>query len=128
MSLRSILFGNATSIDDVTFDWNGHTISFAEWADDAYGLFNYTTRDYSCHFTFDLQPVGSEVRIYIIAQPLYGGRQSDGHSTHRLGLPDLPYVCVDSRLCPQTVPEALSWALYWAEQTAAYISTGRSFS
>lgn len=29
---------------------------------------------------------------------------------------------------PTTVPQALSWAIYWAEQTAEYIQTGKSFS
>ena len=128
MTMRSLLFGSAMSIEDVTFDWNGQTIRFSDWADDAYGNFDYTTRDYSCSFTFDLQPIESEVRIYIVEQPSYGRRASDGHTTHRLGLPHKPYVCVEHRLRPLTVPEALSWAIYWAEKTAAYIRTGSSFS
>lgn len=128
MTLRSLLFGSAMSIEDVTFDWNGQTIRFSDWSDDAYGIFQYMTRDYAYNFTFDLQPIESEVRIYIVEQPSYGSRASDGHSTHRMGLPDKPCVCVDHRLRPVTVPEALSWAIYWAEKTAEYIRTGKKFS
>jgi len=127
--LRFLLpLGNRT-MHDVTFDWNGDTIHFSNWDHHAYGTFHYTTRDRSCDFTFDLQPVGREVRIYIVQQPSYGSQPSDGHSTHRLGIGSgRPYVCIEGGLKPTNVPDALSWAVYWAEQTADYIRTGRAFT
>jgi hypothetical protein len=127
MSLFSFLTGG--SVDGLTFDWNGTTIRFSDWADDAYGVYHYQSRCRRYDFTFDLRRVGDEVVIYILKQPGYGHRPDDGHATHRLGLErGRPYVCVKHSLRPRTVPEALSWATYWAEETARYIKTGRSFS
>jgi hypothetical protein len=121
--------------DGVTFNWNGNLIRFDDWADDEFGQFDYQTRDGSCRFTFDLQPVpgSDEVRIYILDQPPYQGRDIDGHSTHRLmqhGGPyhGSPYVCVEPGEEPTNVPDALSWLVYWSEKTAEYIRTGRKFS
>ena len=111
----------------ITYDWNGQTIDFSTWPDDAYGIYDYTSRD-GYDFQFDLQPAGYEVRIYILEQPSYDGRPEDGHSTHRLGLNSDPYVCVDATLVPTNVPDALSWLVYWAEETATYIRTGCAFS
>ncbi|AGK57030.1 hypothetical protein HYPDE_26748 [Hyphomicrobium denitrificans 1NES1] len=112
-----------------TFDWNGEIIDFSLWAPDAYGEYSYTTRDRSCTFTFDLKRVGAVIRIYILHQPSYGRRATDGHSTHRIGvLTDHPYICIGDRYQPTTVPDALSWAVYWSEKTAAYIRHGTSFS
>ncbi len=130
MSFFSRLFGTPAVTDgDLTFDWNGESIRFSEWADDQYGEFHYTTRSRRHDFTFNLQKVGREVRIYIAGAPSYGSRPSDGFSTHRYGLPEgRPYICVASNLTPTTVPDALSWAVYWAEQTGRYIDTGARFS
>lgn len=126
---RFLLPRGNQSMHELTFDWNGETIRFSNWDDQAYGTFHYTTRDGSFEFVFDLQPVGGEVRIYIIRQPSYRSRAEDGHSTHRLGIGSgRPYVCVEHGLKPTNVPDALSWAVYWAEQTAEYIRTGRAFS
>jgi len=114
---------------DLTFDWNGETIRFSNWDNGAYGIFNYSTRDRAFDFVFDLQPLGREVRIYIVNQPSYGSRASDGHTTHRLGLDTgRPYICIDQPLQPTNVPDALSWAVYWAEKSAEYIRTGRPFN
>jgi hypothetical protein len=112
----------------ITYDWNGHTIDFSAWADDDYGIYEYESRD-GYDFTFDLQPVAGEVRIYILKQPSYRGQSESGHSTHRLGLESAhPYVCVEAYLAPTNVPDALSWMVYWAEETATYIRTGCAFS
>jgi hypothetical protein len=118
------------SNSEITYDWNGQTIRFNDWPNDAYGAFEYVTRDGSHQFWFDLQPVGSVVRIYITSGPAYGNRDISGHSTHRHydSASSRHYVCVREDLQPETVPEALSWAVFWAEATSAYIQTGRAFS
>lgn len=129
MSLFDILGLRASSDERTTFDWNGQTIDFQTWPDDAFGEYTYMTRDRSCTFTFHLKPVRGVVRIYIVSQPSYGRRAADGHSTHRIGVnSEHPYVCIADRHQPSNVPDALSWAVYWAEKTAAYIRHGTSFS
>ena len=115
---------------NVTFNWNGETIDFSAWADDAFGAFEYTTCNRQHRFNFELVPVDNIVRIYITDGPSYGNRPADGHSTHRhfdhnLGL---HYICIRHDLQPETVPEALTWAVGWAEGTSEYIRTGRAFS
>jgi hypothetical protein len=130
------MFDNRSSVHDgVTFDWNGEHIRFSDWEDDEYGEFSYLTRDGQFEFTFDLQPVpdSKEVRIYILDQPRYEGRDNDGESTHRLkehagAHAGRLYVCVDDKDPPTNVPDALSWLVYWAEKTAEYINTGTKFS
>jgi len=91
----------------------------------------YRSRHIQKPFTFNLvkQPDG-EVRIYICNAPSYGSRQTDGHSTHRYfdSGNGLHYVCVEKSLCPTNFDDARSWARYWANKTAKYIKTGRSFS
>lgn len=113
---------------DVTFDWNGETIRFNEWQKEDYGIYEYTTRDGQYYFVFDLKKVGSEVRIYIKEQPNYGSRDSDGHSTHRLSDDNGQYVCVRGDLEPNNVPDALSWLVYWSEETGKYLTSGSAFS
>lgn len=112
----------------VSFDWNGETIRFSDWSDDDFGEYHYTTRDCRYDFEFELRPVGREVRVYILFHPDYGGRQDDPHSTHRLHDSYGEYVCVRNDLTPTNVPDALSWLVYWAEETGKYIDTGRAFS
>jgi len=112
----------------VTFNWNGEIIDFSRWPADAFGRYTYTTRDRSASFSFELKPVGGVVRIYILDQPSYRGRPSDGHATHRIDIGARPFVCIRSDYQPTNVPDALSWAVYWAEETARYIRTGRAFS
>ena len=119
--------------DGVTFNWNGDVIRFDDWDDDQYGEFSYTTRDGQFEFSFDLQPVDDTVRIYILDQPSYDGRDNDGESTHRLTEHEgryagTLYVCVERGDDPTNVPDALSWLVYWAEKTSEYIRTGRKFS
>lgn len=104
-------------------------IDFSSWPDDAYGYYHYRSADGTCGFLFELAKIDGIVRAYIIEAPSYGSRADDGHSTHRV-LPDDddPYVCVKETLAPTNVPDCLSWAVYWAEQTTAYIHTGKRFS
>jgi hypothetical protein len=82
------------------------------------------------HFEFSLVPhTSGEVRVYILAAPSYGCRASDGHSTHRYYDDEHGhYVCIRGDLAPTNIPDAQSWARYWAEQTSIYINTGREFS
>jgi hypothetical protein len=114
----------------ITYNWNGTEIPLHEWADDAFGVFDYQTRNYRHTFQFSLEPTGNKVRIYILSCPPYGSRATDGHSTHRYfdQTRGQHYICVRDDLQPETVPEALSWMIYWAEETGAYIETGRAFS
>ena len=118
------------AMDDyrLTYDWNGQTIDFSQWADDDYGIYEYTSRD-GYEFMFDLVWDGWRVKIRIVKQPSYESREIDGESTHRLGLDvDDPYVCVKAALSPTNVPDALSWMVYWAEKTSTYIRYGTKFS
>ncbi len=119
-------------------------IYFDNWADDDYGEFQYTTRDGRHDFVFELVPedeldhdgewfIDDEVVILIIEQPKYGGRHTGLHETHRLSSKTTATehygVCVGREFDPPTsVPEALSWTTYWAEQTGNYIDTGAEFS
>lgn len=114
----------------ITFNWNGTEIPLHDWADDAFGIFDYETTNRRHSFKFSLEPDGHHVRIYILESPPYGLRATDGHSTHRYfdAERSLSYVCVRDDLQPNTVPEALSWMIFWAEQTGRYIDSGRGFS
>lgn len=116
-------------------------IRFSDWADDDFGYYDYTTCDGRYSFRFNLVPAGildsyltswppDEVVIFIVEQPDYQGRDNDGHATHRNTYRDgRRYICVGRDFDPpRTVPEALTWALYWSEKTARYIDTGTSFS
>ena len=110
---------------EVTYDWNGETIHFNQWDDNALGLYDYMTRDRRHLFQFELRKIGQEVRIYIVNSPSYEGRTGD---THRLNDSRGDYVCVRSDLKPTNVPDALSWMVYWAEETGKFIDTGNPFS
>lgn len=120
-------------VDDlVSFDWNGETINFSDWADDQYGIFEYTTRNCRSYFVFDIQPVPASraLRIYIDQQPDYLGRDEPGVDIHRNYEESTGrhYVCVKSDLQPTNVPHALSWAVYFAEKTDHFIETGEAFA
>ncbi len=122
----------------LTFDWNGETIDFSSWADDDYGEFHYTTRDGRHDFRFNLIPadilkphdawwIPNEVVIFVVEQPSYNGRNNDGHSTHRIKYwhDKRHFISIGRDQDPPTsVPDALKWAIHWAEQTAKYVDTG----
>ena len=76
--------------------------------------------DYQFTFTF----VGGHEgwRVYIGRQPDYGGRSTDAHSTHRLGIGSRPYVCWAGRL--ETLGDAKAVAALWADCTQNYLRHG----
>lgn len=128
--------------DTLSFDHPEGTIYFDDWADDEFGEFHYRTRDGRHEFVFDLQPadaldhdrswyVAGEVVVFIVSQPSYGRRASDPHATHRITCKTTgrPAICIGRAFGPPTsVSDALSWAVYWSQQTARYVDTGKSFS
>ncbi len=75
-------------------------------------------------WSFEQQANGT-VRAYILAQPDYEGRDEDGHSTHRYGLGERPYICYDPM--PDNLQDAINIAKVWAEKTEAYIRWGETF-
>jgi hypothetical protein len=75
-------------------------------------------------WSFEEQSNG-EVRAYILNQPDYHGRAEDGHSTHRYGLSDRPYICYDPM--PEDLQDAIEVAKVWADKTEHYIETGTEF-
>jgi hypothetical protein len=61
-------------------------------------------------------------RIYILQGPSYNGRPTNDVKTHRLGLPNNPYICWDA---PIPDYEDARWiASVWANSTMIYIRTG----
>ncbi len=63
-------------------------------------------------------------RIYIISDINYKGRQTDGHSTHRLHFDGDTYMCICWRGKIKTLREAKAIAALWADTTAIYIASG----
>jgi len=78
-------------------------------------------------YRFRLRKVANSWRAYILEQPSYGARSSDGHSTHRYYDSDLKqhYVCFDP--LPTNEAEARSVAKRWAECNARYVRHGIAF-
>jgi hypothetical protein len=109
--------------------WRRNVINFDRWSNNAYGVYEFTARNQRHFFRFDIRPHGGVIRAYIVEQPGYGSRPADGHSTHRLSDgAGRTYICIERALEPTTVPQALGWAVYWAEMTSEYIDTGKMFS
>jgi hypothetical protein len=73
-------------------------------------------------FRFAWIPQQNTWRVFIERQPSYGARDAGAHASHRLGLPDRPYVCWTNPL--STYAEARSVAALWADATERYIATG----
>lgn len=61
-------------------------------------------------------------RVYIERQPPYRGRNAGAHASHRLGLPNQPYVCWTDPL--RNYEQAKAVAALWADATQRYIATG----
>jgi len=79
------------------------------------------------NYRFRLRKVGSNWRTYVLEQPAYAGRSSDGHMTHRYydDSQSQYYVCYDPM--PQTESDGRAVAKRWAERTTRYIRYGESF-
>lgn len=73
-------------------------------------------------FRFVWLPQADTWRIYILSQPHYGGRDTGAEPTHRLGLPQSPYVCWTGRIVDYE--DARYIAAIWANGTMTYIRTG----
>ena len=81
-----------------------------------------TTRGRTYEFDFKRLTDGS-IRIDIIRQPDYRGRDSGCHATHRLNVDSgHPYICWTKPL--SSVQEASKVAAGWAARTDVYIDTG----
>jgi hypothetical protein len=110
-------------------DWKRNVINFDRWRDNAFGTYEFTARNYRHFFRFDVQPLGSAIRIFIVEQPAYVPRPADYGNTHRAhDANGRIYIDIPSGREPQTVPEALAWAVYWAEMTSDYITKGKLIS
>jgi len=106
--------------------WRLDLLDFATRHIDAFGIYEFTPRNHRHFFRFDIQPVGAVSRVFIVSQPDYGPRAADLLTTHRAKNPDgRIYVDIHPDQEPWEVPEALAWALLWAEQTSVYIDSGR---
>lgn len=54
---------------EVSYNWNGQDIRFNQWAPNAYGVYEYTSRNRRHYFRVDIQPAGGALRLYILDQP-----------------------------------------------------------
>lgn len=77
--------------------------------------------DYYMEFKFEfVKQTDGTIRTYIINQPDYAsGQNTDGHSTHRYGINDRPYICFEPD--PTHLEDAKEIAREWARRTAHYI-------
>ena len=88
---------------------------------------NYTAtsrRGRSYSFSFKYERVGDIWRAYIVSSPSYGSRATGLHSTHRLN-DGRYYVCWSPE--PTSLEAITVVSKMWADATAEYIDTGRSF-
>ncbi|MBL8310667.1 MAG: hypothetical protein JNL19_09625 [Burkholderiales bacterium] len=79
-------------------------------------------------YRFQLREVNGEWRAYILEQPGYAGRASDGHSSHRYydSARSQYYVCWEP--APRTKEAARAVSKLWAEKTTRYCRHGASFA
>jgi hypothetical protein len=87
---------------------------------------HYRTQDGEAFYSFSIeeQP-GGNFRSYIAAQPGYGYRSSDAHSTHRHWDGGRPYVCWSKPVTSEH--DALRVSAAWADATQQYIKNGQRF-
>lgn len=87
----------------------------------------YRSKDNTADFLFEFVSAPSGERAYILAQPPYGGRASDAHSTHRYydNNRGQHYICFDPE--PRSRSEMQRVAGEWAENTLRYVRNGRPF-
>jgi hypothetical protein len=83
---------------------------------------------YGMEFKFKfIEQSDGVINIYILNQPSYrSGQSTGGHSTHRYGLPDNPYICYEPN--PRNLSDAKVVASEWARRTAYYIRNGKWFN
>lgn len=83
--------------------------------------FTYRTLNGCSYYTFQLvrQPDRS-FRIYILAQPPYGGVPEGGRATRRSWHPHRRLFYIDVPKPPRSLNHALYWAKEWAEATELY--------
>ncbi len=86
----------------------------------------YRTRDGQAdyYFSFERQPDGSW-KVFILSQPVYQGRSTSLHDTHRLIDGGRHYICWTTPLW--SLEDARNVAALWADKTQEYIATGRTF-
>lgn len=75
-------------------------------------------------FQFEAQADGG-IRVCILEQPPYGGRDTSSQATHRLTDGAHRYICFEP--LPRTREQARQIAKAWAELTLRYVRTGARF-
>lgn len=75
-------------------------------------------------FSFEAQPSGG-VKIFVLQQPDYGGRDQGALATHRHTEAGRFYICFEP--LPRTSEDARQVARAWSELTLRYVRTGQRF-
>lgn len=90
-------------------------------------LVHYRTRDGLAFYSFSIeQRPGGRYRSYVVAQPGYGSRATDAHSTHRhWDASGRRYVCWSRPITSEQ--DALRVSAAWADATQEYIKSGQRF-
>jgi len=90
------------------------------------GTLVYYSLDGTTHFRFRFDRQSDDgIRIYILEQPPYGGRDESMVSTHRVEDEMGNYICFQP--LPNTTKQAREVARTWGELTLRYIRTGQRF-
>ncbi len=110
-------------MDPITLLIGGALVAAFAAGDDTY---SYTPPS-GGKYRFTLREVGGEWRAYIVEQPSYTGRASDGHSSHRYydSGRSQHYVCWEP--APRTKEAARAVSKLWAEKTTRYCRNGEPF-
>lgn len=90
----------------------------------------YKTRNGKGEYTFGFRQEGGKVEVDIEATPSLKGRDSGGHSTHRLPSPHSATgtkICVAQPETVRTMEQAKRFAQGWAESMQDYIDKGTRF-
>lgn len=86
----------------------------------------YRTEDGQADYQFSFEEQNDGTwRAYIVSQPDYDGRPSNGHATHRFTDGPRHYVCWSKPL--RSEKEARAVAAAWADATQKYIRNGTRF-
>jgi hypothetical protein len=88
---------------------------------------HYRTSDGEAFYSFSIeQRASGRFRSYIVAQPDYGSRATDAHSTHRhWDIRGRAYVCWSRPITSEQ--DALRVSAAWADATQEYIKSGQPF-